>query len=144
MHESLSVDHVREARRALLNYCLDERHRERYLRLLEPTSRLVAKARIQDLAWDEGYKGVDAPIFAVIRRLARLYSDLIAGVLVVVGDYILARIRSNVSIDGAEYEAGETAVLDVGTAARLVAAGLAEPVESNIIKLLARHRRGGG
>ncbi len=138
MHESLSVDHIREARKALLYYCLDERHCQKYLSLLESSSKLIAKSRVADLAWDESYQGIDAPLFAVIRRLSSLYSEFISGKIVVVGDSMLVRMLSKVTVDSVEYEAGEVALIDIHYAVRLIASGLAEPVESNIIKLLAQ------
>lgn len=138
MHESLSIDHIREARKALLNYCLDERHCGKYLRLLDSASRLISKVRITDLSWDESYQGVDSPLFAIIRRLSRVYSRLISGRIVAIGDSMLVRVLSNVTIDGVEYEAGDVAVVDIHYALRLAASGLAEPVESNVIKLLAQ------
>ncbi len=138
MHESLSVDHVREARKALLYYCLGEKHCQKYLNLLDASARLIAKSRIADLAWEENYQGIDAPLFAVIRRLSKLYSEFISGKLVVVGDSMLVRILSSVTVDGVEYEAGDAALIDIHYAVRLIASGLAEPVESNIIKLLAQ------
>jgi hypothetical protein len=138
MHESLSVDHVREARKALLYYCLDEKHCQKYLNLLDASARLIAKSRIADLAWEENYQGIDAPLFAVIRRLSKLYSEFVSGKLVVVGDSMLVRILSSVTVDGVEYEAGDAALIDIHYAVRLIASGLAEPVESNIIKLLAQ------
>ena len=144
LHESLTPEAVREARRSLASYCSDPKMCEHYVRLLEEVSRLTAKVRIHDLAWDERYEGLDAPVMNVLRRLASFYSKLLAGYVAGQSDSVVVVAVKRHRGDDIDLEKGDVAVLDIATAASLAAAGIVEPSESNALKLLAGRRAPGG
>jgi len=142
MHEALSVEHVREARRLLSYYCRSRDFCEPYVERMERIARSVAALRLADLG--EEYKGVDEPIIKAHSMLVAFYAAYLAGFLVVVGDYVLVEALGDVRGGNVKLVAGDVAPLPLDVAAGLYVAGLARPVESNAIRLhLGQARRGG-
>ncbi len=134
MHDSLNLEHIVEAKRLLYTYCPGEFCR-RFLDLLSEASGLVAKARIEDLSYKESYSGIDSGVMNLYRGLVDFYSGYLSGVLVTVGEDVVVRVLSPLSIDGVVVEAGETVRLPPERAAGLVLAGLAEALRETAIKL---------
>jgi len=132
----LSMEHLLEAKRILSNYCSTfNRFCSEYLKLMEEISELVAKARVDDLTWKEGYAGIDSGIFDMIRKLVKMYSSYIAGFYLTAEDRVAVRILSEVRVGRSLLEEGEVVFLPVREALALSLAELAVPVESNLIKL---------
>lgn len=149
LHESLAPEAVREARRALVSYCLDLGHCTSYVAIIEEASELIAKTRIYDLAWDDSYEGMDKPILGAVRRLASFYSMILAGFAAGQADSVVVEAVKSYRGEEIDLEKGDVAIVDLASAAGLVAAGIARPAESNALKLLARRRvreagQGGG
>ena len=128
LHEPLSLEHIHEAKRLLSSYC-PGRFCGELLSRLEPTSLLVAEARLQGLAWREKYAGVDEGILSAYRELVEHYARYIAGLYATHGEYLLVEVTGAVEVDGVLLRKGEVARLPPGKALRLVLAGLARPLQ---------------
>lgn len=130
-HESLSIEHLRTARRLLSTYCSSTpsmcRH---YLRVVSEVSRLVAKVRLEDLGLDEKYSGADADMLRLYKRMVEFYSAYLSGVLVMVGERILCRVVRGFKYNRSMLMEGEVILLRPSEAAALYMAGLIEPVKS--------------
>jgi len=143
MHEALTLEHLNEAKKLVSSYCPGD-FCERLVELLSETSRLVAEARLQDLAWEEAYSGVDSNIVAVLRELVEYYANYIAGFYTVHGEYIVVEATAAFEVeDGILLKKGDVVRLPPGKAVRLIIAGLARPLWEASIKL-AGVKPGGG
>jgi hypothetical protein len=136
LHESLTPNSIASSRKALSSYCSspDRELCKAAIRIMKRTSDLIARARIEDLTFNDNYSGSDAPLFKRLRRIISFYSDFIAGFLVNYGDKALVKAKSNITLNNVVIEEGELLVLPVADSALLVALDLAEPVESNLLK----------
>ncbi len=144
MHDMLSLEHLIEARRIISSYCgAGEEYCCRITRLIMDSSRLIAKIRLEDLADNEDYKGLDRGILDIKRKLVELYADYIAGALLGYGEDVVVRIESLVELDGAVFYPGEYLRLDPARAISLVLAGLASPGEATSIKIGGLCSKGG-
>lgn len=144
MHESLSVEHVREARRMVSYYCRSPEFCGPYVGRLRRVSVAVAALRLSDLSDGDDYRGVDEGFIRAYRMLLRLYASYLEGSLVVVGDYIIVEALGDVRSGDVKLVAGDVAPLPLEVAAGLYVAGLVRPVESNAIRLHLRQARRGG
>ncbi len=133
MHEALSVEHLREARRLLSYYCRSPDFCGPYLERLERVARAVAQLRLADLGPE--YRGVDEGFVRAWGRLVEFYAAYISGAIVVVGDDVLVEALGDVRGERVKLVAGDVTYLPVEIAAGLYVAGLVRPVESNAIRL---------
>lgn len=143
LHESLTLEHLREARQALSYFCSSGGFCGEYLERMLEVARAVAELRINDLAWKKGYVGLDRGVMEIYQRLVHFYSHYIAGVLVTVGEDVLVRSKANLDYGGLVLVKGDVTMLKVDLAASLYVAGLVEPVESNAIRLGAARKHEG-
>ncbi len=141
MHEALSIEHLREARRLLSYYCRSPEFCEAYLDRLRRVSRSVASLRLVELGND--YKGVDEDILRAHSILEEFYTAYLAGFLVLVGDQVLVEALGDVRGENVKLVAGDIVPMPLDVAAGLYIAGLARPVESNAIRLHAGQARQG-
>ena len=136
MHEPLTVEHLKEARRQLSYYCTAHaRFCREFIARVRDASLNVARARLEDLPASKDYVGVDKSVLDVAERLVNFYSEYIAGLLALHGEDVAVEAKADVKIGKLPLKRGEIAFLDPGLAARLAVAGLAEPVRSNAISL---------
>ncbi|MEB3816392.1 MAG: hypothetical protein LRS46_00405 [Desulfurococcales archaeon] len=145
LHEALTATHIEVARRALFNYCLGE-HRlcATYIKLISEVSKLVARARFEDLVYDESYRGSDADFFKIIRSSLEVYATALAGMLAGDGDKVLVRILRPVTVNGKLLDRDDLVLLTLSEAAFLAALGYVRAEESNILKLALQGEAGGG
>ena len=136
MHEPLTVEHLKEARRQLSYYCTAHvKFCREFIAKVREASINVARARLEDLPASKDYMGVDKGVLDVAERLVSFYADYIAGLLALHGEDVAVEARADIKIGRLPLRKGEIAFLDPGLAARLSVAGLAEPVRSNSISL---------
>ena len=135
-HEPLAVDDLKAARRAWALYCAgDDRLCKRFADMVLRTSRLVAKARLEDLQ-SEGYSGADLAILGVRDRLGEFYGLLLAGALVVRGERALVMAKTDLLMpDGTLVAEGDVTFMDLGLAAALYAASMVEPARASSLAL---------
>ncbi len=135
LHDSLNLQHIRDVKRIISIYCSGPRDYccELLQRLVE-TGLLVARARLEDLVWDEEYKGLDAGLFKLYSRLVEFYAWYISGVIASYNEDPLVKITGVVQVDNVVLQPGEYARLPLSVAAALYLAGLAEPVRATAIK----------
>ncbi len=134
MHESLNLEHLNEAKSLLYTYCPGPFCRE-FLDRLAEASKLVAKARLSDLSFDENYMGIDGGLFKAVRRILEVYSDYISGIAVTFGEDMAVRVISPFALDNTVVEPGEIVPVPLDKGVGLILAGLAEPVRETAIKL---------
>lgn len=145
LHEPLSVEHLRAARHLLSIYCRTANpFCSKYLDLVRRASLLVARARIEDLSSDSSYSGIDEGVIRALERLVDFYSNLIAGIMVTVGEYVLVKARATVIGGGADLVEGEVSLVPIDRAATLYVAGLVEPVKSAAAVKPGEEPPGGG
>ncbi len=138
MHESLNLEHIRDAKNLLYNYCPGEFCKE-YIARISRSGLLIGKARIEDLSWDEKYVGIDNGVMRIYKKLVELYAEYISGFLATIGENIIIKIKKPTVIgDKLVIEKGETIPLPPGEAIGLILAGIAEPVREIAIKLERR------
>ncbi|MCE4611375.1 MAG: hypothetical protein F7B17_05330 [Desulfurococcales archaeon] len=136
MHEPLTVEHLKEARRQLSYYCTAHaRFCREFVARMREASLNVARARLEDLSASRDYVGVDKGVIEVAERLVEFYADYIAGLLALHGEDVAVEARADVRVGKLALRRGEIAFLEPGLAARLAVAGLVEPVRSNAISL---------
>jgi len=134
MHESLNLEHILEARRLLYTYCPGD-FCDEYLKRISRISKIVARARIEDLSRDSKYEGIDSGVLDIYRRMIEVYSLYISGLLVTIGESIIVRLQAPTPIDGVIVEPGESLPLPPAKAISLILAGIAEPLRETAIKL---------
>ncbi|MEB3774549.1 MAG: hypothetical protein GSR86_06470 [Desulfurococcales archaeon] len=130
MHDVLTVEHLRAARRLLSIYCRSMGFCSQYLSILERSSRLISKSRLHELPGTD-YKGVDKEVIDTITRMVEFYSKYISGVYILLGEEVLVKATSHVEIDGRLLMEGDITTLTPGKALSLYLAGIVEPVESS-------------
>ncbi|MEB3779626.1 MAG: hypothetical protein GSR85_05270 [Desulfurococcales archaeon] len=136
LHESLSVEHLRNARSILSTYCSEPGVLcGKALEVVRRASMLVAEARISDLAGKPDYTGIDAGIIKLHSRLIEFYSLYISGLVVTYGEHVLVKALTSLRMEGLTVEPGDIIRMEPERAAGLYLAGLVEPVASNAIKL---------
>ena len=136
MHEPLTIEHLKEARRQLSYYCLAEkRFCAEYVKRVKEISLNVASARLEDLAGGEGYAGIDKDLISILGELAGFYADYLSGLLALHGEEVAVIAVAGFEAKGIRLRRGEATVLPPGAAARLTLAGMAKPVKSNAINL---------
>ena len=135
-HEPLTVDDLKAVRRAWALYCASEdKLCRRFAEMVLKTSRLVAKARLEDLR-SEGYSGADLAILNVRDRLLEFYGLLLAGALVVRGERALVEAKTDLLMpDGTLIGEGDVAFVELGLAAALYAASMVEPARASSLAL---------
>jgi len=139
LHEPLSIEHLREARRLLASYCSEpSRFCEKYIEVVGEIARLVGAVRLEDLMDRSDYTGVDSGVIQLLRKLMEAYSKYIAGFLLTLEDRIAVKALKSVEVGGIRLEEGEVALLPPSEAFPLYLAGEVELIESNLIRL---HRR---
>ena len=136
MHESLSLEHLGEARRLLSSYCgSGEEYCCRVVSILRTVAPLVARARIEDLALSgQSYEGLDKPVLGLFSRLAELYAEYISGLLLTHGEDVIVQALRAFELEGVRVWPGEYVRLPPARALALVAAGLARPARALAIK----------
>jgi hypothetical protein len=145
LHDTLSLEHIEEARRVLATYCRAPTDLCcRLLSILEEASTLVAWARLTNLARSEKYEGIDSGIISLLGKLVYFYSQYIMGALLGYGDDVIVEVLSPVRINGMDLSPGEYVRLDPGKAAALYLAGLARPGEATAIKVGRACKKGEG
>jgi len=145
LHEPLTGASLREAKRALLNYCLSSpRFCSKYLDVIGNISSLVARVRLDDLLFDERYEGVDAELFKALRTIVNAYAKILAGEIVGYGDRILVVVIRESLYNDRHLKEGEMLLLPISEALVLTAYGAVTPVESNLLKLASLGGGAGG
>jgi len=147
LHEPLNASLINQARRLLSNYCSSPGHARLCLeavRITRTASQLVARARFEDLLFNDKYSGADKPLFRLLQGVVEFYARLIGGFIVTYGDKPMVEVRAGVSLGGLKLEPGEVVLLPLAEAAFLSALGMVEPVESNLLKSTSSWRSEGG
>ena len=145
LHEPLTGANLREAKKALLNYCISgPKFCKKYLEVLNEMSSLIARIRIDDLLFDEGYEGIDSGLFKALRTIIDFYAKILAGEVAGYGDRVLVVTAKDSWYNGRYLERGEVLLLPLPDALMLTALGVATPVESNLLKLALQGRGAGG
>ena len=135
LHESLNLQHIREVKRIISTYCSEPgEYCCELLRRLAEASRLIARVRIEDLAGDPSYKGLDADLFKLYLRLVEFYAWYLSGGMATYNEDPIVRITRIVQVENVVLQPGEYARLPLALAASLYLAGLAEPVRATAIK----------
>ncbi|MEM0340791.1 MAG: hypothetical protein QXN05_05125 [Acidilobaceae archaeon] len=131
MHESLTLDNVKEARRTLSIYCrqLDE-FCENYVSLVSKAAEKTAKIRVEDLMESKDYKGLDQQLFDILKKVLNVYSKYIAGFLVTWNELVVVQFLTDVKIRGRTFEKGEVALLPLHEAAVLSVTDIVKVFES--------------
>ncbi len=128
LHDSLTTEHIRAARSLLSIYCSSSReYCGRYLGIVRESSRLIARARSEELGGD--YRGIDSGILESMRRILEFYANYIAGVYVVEGENIVVEVLETFTLDRVAYRRGDIALLPPGQASALYSLGMVRPVE---------------
>jgi hypothetical protein len=130
------MEHLVEAKRILANYCSSyTEFCEKYIELISEISKLVAKARMEDLVWSAEYTGIDSGVFELLRKIVDMYAEYIAGFYLTSEDRVAVRIVRDVRFGNTVLEKGEIIFLPVREAIALSIADIAEPLRSNLIRL---------
>jgi len=131
LHDPLTLEYLREARRAIATYCLKpDSMCKTYIELVRRTSRGIALLRLLDLRSLEGYQGLDQGVLRLLDNIVDIYSKVLAGFLITVGDHVLVRFKATVEVDGRLYRRGDIARLPIDRLVALVVANIVEPIES--------------
>lgn len=130
LHDPLTLEHLRESRRAISTYCLKPGVMcGKYLELARSIAYSTALLRLYDLKGLE-YTGLDSSIIKLIESIAEIYAKLLSGLIVIVGEHALVKFKASIEIDGRAYRRGEITKLSLDKLVVLTIAGLVEPVES--------------
>jgi hypothetical protein len=144
LHEPLTGANLREAKKALLNYCLaGPDFCRKYLEVINNVSDLIAKVRLDDLLFEEKYEGVDAELFKALRAIVNTYAKILAGEVAGYGDRILVITTRETLYNGKHLKEGEILLLPISEALILTALSVVTPVESNLLKLASLGRGAG-
>jgi hypothetical protein len=131
IHDPLTLEHLRDARRALSTYCLKPGALcNAYLDLSMSVANPMAIVRLHDLRGSKEYSGLDAGVIRLLDSITDVYAKLLAGLIVTVGENVMVRFKATVGVDGRVYRRGDVARLPVERFVKLAVAGLVEPFES--------------
>ncbi len=126
-HESLSADSIKRTRRLWSLYCSSgTSYCEKFKEITVESSRLIARARLEDLGTD--YNGADLGVIRFFNRFSELYGSYLGGAMVAKGEKVLVLMKTDITTpDGLTLRNGDTVFIDVGTALGLISLGFAEP-----------------
>lgn len=126
-HEPLSADSIKRTRRLWSLYCSSgASYCEKFKEIIIESSRLIAKARLEDLGAD--YNGADSGVIKFFNRFSELYGSYLGGAIVAKGERVLVLMKADITTpDGITLRGGDVAFVDVSTALGLISMGFAEP-----------------
>ncbi|MCE4625576.1 MAG: hypothetical protein F7C35_06930 [Desulfurococcales archaeon] len=135
LHEGFNLEHLSEARKILSTYCGSGRgYCCTVISMLERIAPLVARARLEDLAGDSKYEGLDKEVIELFSGLLEFYSGYISGLLLGYAEDVIVRVREAFRLEGHLLYPGEYVRLTPGKAAALTLAGLVEPGRATAFK----------
>ncbi len=131
LHDPLTLEHLRDVRRALATYCLKRGVIcNAYLDLSMKVASSMATLRLYDLRSSKDYSGLDSGVIRTLDSLIAVYAKLLAGLIVTVGENVMVKFKATVEVNGRIYRRGDIAKLPLDRFIALTIAGLVEPFES--------------
>ncbi len=131
LHDPLTLEHLRDLRRALAIYCMKPGVTcDTYLNLSTNIARSIALLRLYDLRNSKEYSGLDTGVIRVLDSIIKVYATLLAGLVIVIGEDALVRFKTTVEVDGRIYRRGDITKLSLDKLVEFTIAGLVESFES--------------